>query len=401
VNAPVPWRLGTWLRWLGAVSFAGAGACFLVEGWTDPNVFQRQLLWAAGTLAMTVCGIVSIRRLRDATGARVFLGLASATIPAHFAQVGAAVWALREEGVGTAPQVLGACGLLLALSVPLALGISALVRRRARLLTGLMFATGLPLLLPTREPSQIALIAILELGACLVAEAALFRQDPLFKTVEGLAARVLLFIPCAILLVRNAFYPTNALWLAALIGCPACALLLLPRIWELRSKLAALLQTAGALGACAAALVALPTTPWAGLVLSCVALAASEMVAECPKAFAWTSVLLFVAAAIASLFDANAWSALMVVPAGTLHALAGYRRRSVPLLGAAAVSTLAALAGHLILLVHLPKHGAWIPAVIVSVGFLGLASLVESRRSQIERGLGRLHSHFGAKGSEP
>lgn len=401
MNAPSALRLSTWLRWLGAASFAGAGACFLVEGWTDANVFERQLSWAIGTLAMTLCGILSLRRFRDATGARVFLGLASATIPAHFAQLGSAFWALCQERVGAALQVFGACGILLALWPPLALGVSALVRRRARLLTGLMFVTGLPLLLPTRDGSLVALLCAFELACCLGLEAALFRRDAAFRTAEGLAARVLLFLPCCILLVRNAFYPSTALWVSALIGCPAAALLTLPRIWELRSRAAAPLQTAGAIGLCAAALVALPAAPWAGLVLSAIALSASEMISGCPKALAWTSAVVFAAAAAAALVDHNLWSALAVVPVGVLHALAAYRQRSAARLVTATAITLVTSAVHLVMLVHLPRHGVWIPAVALSVGLLALASLVESRRPQIERRLSRVQSHFAERGADP
>jgi hypothetical protein len=390
-------RLGTWLRWLGTTSFVVAAASFLVEGWTDPGVLKRELLWAVGTLAMTLCGIVCIRRYRDAIGARVFLGLAAATIPAHFAQVGAAVWTLRHEGIGTTGEALAAFGTLLALAPPLALGISALVRRRARLLTSLMFVMGAPLLVPTRDGTWIAVLGAVELGLGLCMEAALFRREALFRSVEGMAARALLFVPCAILLVRNAFYPSTPIWLAALIGYPCCALLVLPRVWSQQGRLWAAVQALGALGVCAALVIAVPQTPWLGFLLSGVALLASEFIAGRPVAFAWSGTVLLALSAVLSLLDSNVWSALFLVPAATVHALVAYRRRSAPrLLGVGGI-TLLGVVGHLMKLVHLPKHDVWIPALAVSVAFLALASIVDQRRAQIERNLLRLRNHFSAR----
>src|SRR5690349_9851381 len=94
-------RPGTWLRWGGAITFLGAGVLFLLEGVDDDGALGRELSWAAITVVLSIFGIVAARAGRDAAGARVLLGLAAATIPAHFAQVGAQIWGFRVDGIGT------------------------------------------------------------------------------------------------------------------------------------------------------------------------------------------------------------------------------------------------------------------------------------------------------------
>ncbi|HMJ14269.1 MAG TPA: hypothetical protein VK524_22795 [Polyangiaceae bacterium] len=389
--------LGNWLRALGAASFAGAGASFLIEGWTDPGVLKRQLLWALGTLIMSVCGIVAIRRFRDATSARVFLGLAAATIPAHFAQVGASLWALRSEGSGSLGEVLAAGAILLLLAPPLALGISALVRRRARLLVSLVFLTGCPLLLPTRNGDAIALLGVLELLLCLSMEALIFRRDALFRTLEGVCARVLVFLPCAILLVRNAFYPTTSWWLSALVGVPSAALLVVPRIWSQTRRVFGAAQLAGTLGLAAALVIVVSHAPALGLLLSAVALLASETVAGRPIALAWGAAGLLAAAAVASFIYPSVWALALATPIVGLHALCAFRRRALNLTLAVSGISFATLLGHAVQLVHLPTRQVWIPALALSVGLLALATFVEQRRERIERGFSRLQSHFAGK----
>src|SRR5882757_1135499 len=186
----------TWLRWLGTLTFLGAGGGFLVEGWTDAATLRRELAWFVVTLGLTVLGILAARGLRDAAGARIFLGLAAATIPAHFAQVGAETWAYVVEGTSSRLAVVGASALLILLAPPLCLGVSALVRRRGVVLTSLLFALSCPLLLPSRDGDVAAGLAMVELLALVLLELRAFRHDPALQTIEGIAARALLLVPC-------------------------------------------------------------------------------------------------------------------------------------------------------------------------------------------------------------
>lgn len=238
----------------------------------------------------------------------------ASTIPAHFAQVGASLWALRSEGSGSYAEVLAAGATLLLLGPALALGISALVRRHARLLVALVFATGLPLLVPTRHGDWIALLGVLEIALCLAMEAAVFRRDLLFRTTEASA-------PASCCSSRARF-------------C-SCAIPSMPK------------QRCGARRRC-------------------------------------------------SLRRSPCWScrASGGEPIAGLHVLAAYRRRSLPLtLAVLAISVVSGFA-HAARLVSLPSQDVWIPALVASVVFLGLATLVEQRRDRVQRGLARLAQHF-------
>jgi hypothetical protein len=388
--------LTRFLRWIGAATFIGGGASFLVEGWTDAGVFSRQLLWAVGTLIMTILGVVAARRWRDPIGARVFLGLAAATIPAHFAQVGSAIHALQVEHIGSVGAALGASGILVLLLPPLALGVSALVRRRGRTLATAIFVLSAPLLLPTRDPSWIAAIAGLQVGAWLLLEATLFRREALFDTVEGVAARLMLLAPVVITLVRNAFYPTTPIWVAATVASPSLVLLAWPALRGLSGRRWMTVQATGVAGLAAAVALCVPPALPLALALGAVLLAGGEVVSSRPVVLAWCGAGFLAAGAVASYFEPGLTSALAVVPAGTLHVVAAFRRRNARLAVVTMVATLAATVAHLIGLVRLPRHDLWIPAVALSVLLLGLSSLLESRRAQLERVFSRLHQHFAS-----
>jgi hypothetical protein len=390
-------KVSTVLRAIGAATFVVAGASFLVEGWTDPGILRRQLLWAAGTLLMTLCGILAARRFRDAVGARVFLGLAAATIPAHFAQVGSSVWALYGEKTGTLTEVLAAGGILLALAPPLALGVSALVRRRARLLVGLIFLTGLPLLLPTRNGDAVAFMSALELLLCLGLEATVFRHDKLFETVEGVAARVLVFLPCVVMLVRNALYVETRAWGAALIAAPALSALVLPRVWSRTGHLARAFQIAGGLGLCLAAGVAIQNHTALCVALSVVTLLASELVTGEPEVFAWGATGFLAAAGALSVLEPGIGYLLAAVPFGLLHAFAAFRRRAPARTACAAAITVISVVARLATLIRFPVHHVWVPAVAISLAFLIAASALERHRDGLHRILSRLEGHFAPK----
>jgi hypothetical protein len=59
-----------------------------------------------------------------------------------------------------------------------------------------------------------------------------------------------------------------------------------------------------------------------------------------------------------------------------------------------AVVTLGSALAHLAGLVSLPVRDVWIPAVALSVVFLGAASILEHRRERVARLWSRLEGHF-------
>lgn len=385
-----------WLRWIGALTFIGAGASYLIEGWSDANVIKRQALWALGTLILTALGIVVVRR-RDARGGRVFLGLAAATIPAHFTQLGSALYDLHTHKQGEWSSVLVAGAVTLLLLPPLALGMTALIRRRGLLLSSMMFAFCVPLVVPSRDPAIVMAMAGALLALWLLLEATLFQSDPLFDSLEGAAARLMLVSPVLIALIRNGFHGTGALWLASSIGYPAATLLVWPKFSRIQNAAVATLQWGGLAGMCLALIVLDVRALTFGLVFSTILLAASELIYTRPILLAWMGAMAFSTSAVLA-FTTHGWAtSLAIIPLGTLHALAAYRRRAGWLFSTAMFASLAGALAHLIQLAVFPKHGLWIAGAVLGVVLLTLASLLETHKARVQRVVARLQHHFDAE----
>jgi hypothetical protein len=393
-----PRELGAtrWLRWIGCLVFLGGACSFLVEGWTDEGVLGRTLAWAAVSLALTVLGILSVRRLRDATGARIFLGLAAATIPAHFAQLGATTWAYWVEGTSRGVALAGAAAVVLLLGPPLCLGVSALVRRRGFALTALLFALSLPLVVPSRSGNLTAGLALAELGLLVVLELRFFRYDPVLATLEGIAARTLLAAPCAILLVRNAFYAPTPLWIAALMAVPGIVLLTVPHVCALGGVPSRVLQACGMAGVLGALCATRMDPRLLGLTASVVALVGTRVTGIGPKLLGRVAAAAFVATTGAIAICWSPLYGLLALPVGALHALSAYERRSLPQLVLTGLASVVALTVHLAALVRLPSHGIWVAPAALGIALLWLASLFERHRAKVDRVRLRLVSHFGA-----
>jgi hypothetical protein len=399
VPAPTRHELGAsrWLRWIGSLVFVGSAFWFLVEGWTDEGVLGRELAWAGVTLALTVLGILSVRRLRDATGARIFLGLAAATIPAHFAQLGATTWAYWVEGTSSMGALSGALAVVLALAPPLCLGVRALVRRRGLALTALLFALSLPLVVPSRDGHFVAGTALAELGLLVLLELRAFRHDPELATREGIAARALLAAPCAILLLRNAFYASTPFWAASLVAAPSVVLLTLPRVREMGATASRILQACGTVGLLGALCATGMDLRLLGLAASVVILAATRMTDIGPRLLGRIGTGVFVATTGVIAIGWSPLYGLLALAVGALHVLSAYERRSLSQLIATALASVAALAVHLVELVRLPPHGVWIAPAALGIALLWLASLSERHRPTLDRLWLRLVSHFGAR----
>jgi hypothetical protein len=396
-QAEMPPKFGpsSWLRWLGVLTFLGAAGGFLVEGWTDAGTLRRELAWALVTLGLTVLGILAAKRLRDPAGARIFLGLAAATIPAHFAQVGAETWAYFVERSSSLPAVLLETALLFVLAPPLCLGVAALVRRRGVALTALLFFLSCPLLLPTRDGNVAAGLAVVELLALVFLELRVFRHDPALTTLEGISARALLLVPCGILLLRNAFYSPTHIWFAALLATPSVLALALPHVAAVPRSLSRVLEGFAFPGLLAAFYLTGMDLRLLGLATSLLVLAGTRITAFEPNVLARVGTIAFVITSCAGAIWSSVACALLVIPVGALHVLSAYQRRSLTLLVSSALAMVVGLVGHLVALVRMPTHDVWLLPAALGIGLLVLASVFERHRARLDRLRLRLSSHFG------
>jgi hypothetical protein len=394
VSTQAGFRVSACLRWLGAALLFGAATTFLVQGWSEVGVLGRELSWAGLTLALTLFGIFAVRKLDDAKGARVGLGLAAATIPLHFAEVGGGIWSYRDGGLGSLPA-LGAAALVLAALAPmLGLGVAALVRRRGALLTGCLYLLSAALLVPTRNGDAISAMVLVELAMLLGFEVLVARSDVRLQTREGIAARCLLWVPVLVLLLRHANYPATDLWLAMLLFLPSAVAAALPFVGGLKGRVAMCLESAGVLGLAVSLLVAFPVTAFSCVVSSAALAVSALFFRQSGALFGWCGVAVLAACSVVAWDNPDVGLVLAIVPAGFVHAAVAFHRRSLGRLGLAILSTAIGLVGQFTLHVRWPAQNAWMLAAGVGVLLLVVASLVESKRSELERLWAHLSRHF-------
>ncbi|GHB94183.1 hypothetical protein [Cerasicoccus arenae] len=205
------------LRWLGAITLLSSALTFLVGNWMHTDELLRYGQFLGLTVILSACGWFCISRWRDDKGARTFFALGAALLPAHFAQLGAMLFA-KMQGEATFNGKLRAfqfealdwsilgptLGIALLVLIPLTyVGFASMARPQARKLTLLYLLANATLLFTVRDPNAVALIGFALLGGLFWADRRFFASQGAMKTWDGIAMRTLLFTPFALLLGRN------------------------------------------------------------------------------------------------------------------------------------------------------------------------------------------------------
>jgi hypothetical protein len=220
------------LRRIGAVVLVCSAICFLLQRWVNMDSLLRYYSFLAFTLMLTGFGVFCGVKLREDKGARTFLAIAALFLPAHFAQLGALIRSLfigghealcrgcsvyvRSLAIYQAPSAAAAFGTLAlasAILAPIAYsGISSMARVEAKRMTALFLLLNMLLLLPTREPGMIALLAFCGFGLLLYFDTCFFSKPCALRTWDGVATRLLVASPVAVLLARSlGLYPYSGL----------------------------------------------------------------------------------------------------------------------------------------------------------------------------------------------
>lgn len=226
--------LSALLRAVGGGALLLSIGSFLFQRWDTGTDLYRFGMLLALTAGLITLGFASGRWLQEGKGARLFVSIALAAVPANFAVLGAFVyqhWAWDRAATsypGVAQWQIppsASIGLLmvsaLAVLLPMTwLGFMVLARKAAlRLSTVFLLANGV-LLLPVRESGWIALLFAAIGVLCLWQVDLLSRRDASLATSEGRWARGMLFIPHVILLGRAAwlYSPDAVLGLVVIVG---------------------------------------------------------------------------------------------------------------------------------------------------------------------------------------
>lgn len=202
------------LRFIGASVLIGAAITFMVEHWHNSNDISRYFQFLGFTAVLTLSGFLCGTRLSDDRGARTFLALAAAIVPAHFTVLGALLYssnplALKHHYDGyahfVAPfqvAVLTAAGATLVLIPIVWTAMLALARPRAALLTGAYLATNSLLLIPTRDGNWMGLLVLVMTVATAAFDLYLLQPTTALHTREGTFARTMMAVPAAIMAGR-------------------------------------------------------------------------------------------------------------------------------------------------------------------------------------------------------
>lgn len=225
------------LRVLGAGVLVVAVSIYLFQGWSHGSDVGRYLMLLALTVALAGLGFASGHWLRETTGARLFLTLALASLPANFTILGAFIYsragavlanypAFATWQVGNLSVALGLTAAAAVVLVPVAvLGFMVLARRSALPLTAVYVVTNAALLLPVRDATTIGWLVLGLAVSALMGVHFASRNDSTLRTVDGFIARALAFLPIVVIVVRaTSFYTMND-WLFATIAVTVFLLL--------------------------------------------------------------------------------------------------------------------------------------------------------------------------------
>jgi hypothetical protein len=374
----------------------------------------------AVTCAMTVGGIVCQLVLREARGARTFLGLSLAMVPINAAALGGLFYSMLSggEGASSVAQTLTLCGSVVLLLGVIALSLRALARRHARELTLAIAATSATLLLPFRGVT--AVLCMLVVGAVALAWIDRQRFSPRYelRTFEGRWARAVAAAPFVFLLGRTFLYYEVSfehglvvMYLAPLLCWLAASYLpsgAMKTMWHaagLPLLMAASLGAALFWGPLPAVgifgedvgiryVVSFGLISGLGLLFSSVVVRAWADVLQ--RAAAWV-VLVFVGYALLLEAQGVGLSVISTVLVGAGVATYAFVRRLGPTFVAASLVAVSATIAMLVQTITVEAFTHW--ATLAALGVVAIvgASVYERQRSRIVRLASGMRSRFAAK----
>jgi hypothetical protein len=203
------------LRRIGAAILLASAVTFILQGWLDWDSFTRYFVFLGFSVVISAVGLFCGLRLKEDKGARTLLGVATAILPAHFLQLGAFNYSLTLDAPASVPQMflyqapsifaaLATTLVASAILIPITLaGFSALARVRAKELTITYVLANAMLLIPVRDSGSIAVLAVALYVFAMYADIQVFCRERAMKNFDGRLARLMMFSPLLLLVVRS------------------------------------------------------------------------------------------------------------------------------------------------------------------------------------------------------
>ncbi len=217
------------LRIAGAFSVVASMSIFLLQGWESGNDINRFYLLISQTILLATAGFGLAFLLKENKGARVFFALGLVSIVANMTTLGALIFSFVQWGgalsdypdialwsVKNATSIGQALAIAALVLIPVTLfGFKIMARRSAIPLTVAYLLSASMLLIPVRDSLYTSIIAGASVLLALGFVSRLLIKDTSLRTMEGVFARVLLFVPPVIMLVRSLWlYQTDLLILS-------------------------------------------------------------------------------------------------------------------------------------------------------------------------------------------
>lgn len=239
--------IARYLRWTGVLILGVAIIDFMAQGLDDWAPAYRYWIMPGFSVLLALCGLLCGYRWKETLGARLFFGLATVFMPVQISQIGAMLHThfqgvpLHYSGWWTYEDIslrlIGVNLIFTALvTVPIAYtGFSILARRQVKRLMSAFILGCACLLIPVRETSFISLLLAGLFFILIGLDRRYLRADEVMNLPEGIAARLILWVPFLVILGRSFFYPWSAVATSILLGLASVLLLCDLKRW-LRSS---------------------------------------------------------------------------------------------------------------------------------------------------------------------
>lgn len=407
----------TILRGAGAAAVIAALAAFLLRGWAGGNDLIKFGMLLFSTVGLAAVAVAIVRTLHESKGPRVLLSLALVAVPVNFAVLGAFLlyatnlsagitypdyFAWSIESTGAALAVLG--GSLVLLVPVVAIGFRTLTRTVSTRLTLFFLASNLALLVPVRESFVVAGLVVSLLALALFMLVPAFRADAKTRTQEGRIAMMLQFLPIGILLGRGLWlYSADQVVLLAMTGV---VWLLLRQMAIAFDRRAAIFNMLSLVPTAAAGLLVMDLAISVGLSAAVAILVGSLLTSALAYelstreqynrgTYRTIAMLSMVIGVSMSLFGADGVAlSIAGVWIGVGLLLASYYRQQRSLFITGSVVSMLSVASIGLQMFLYFSLGSWVTLLIVGVGAIAAASLVDAHGERIRGRLKEQRQQF-------
>lgn len=396
--------LGRLLRGIGSAVLLAAASTFLLQHWPTGDDLARYAGLLALTALLSGAGFFTGIRLGETRGARTFLALAAALVPAHFCILGGLVYSQWALGSGPHPvpgyATWVAPSPLLALAAPLGallvlapvtfVSMLTLARSQARRLTAAMLGLGALLLVPTRDAGIAAALLAVAAATLAALELRVLRHDLALRTLEGVLVRAMLLASPVLLVLRSVLHYEVTYAFGAVVSASAAALAFaVSRAPELPERGRRLLERASVLpagwacfcGALAMEAAGLPepaVLPLAALPFACVLAGMGSVTSRDGGPWRRAAAAIAVAAmALNLVLFENAFASFACLAVSIPTLAYGHASGRQGLLVAGGAGALFALAHHVHAAIQLYAWSSWGSLALLGVAVIVGASLLE------------------------